>query len=528
MDRAGAHASCWEISIVSKNFVSPKKAHHPAPSGGAISSPVTEPGSEFLDALHDMCFLLLPDGTIRTVNRRVTDVLAREPGTLIGTPFGAIVDDAHRVEVMASIAQCLRDGVRVVREAVFLSAVGSQVCVQIFLSRYAVDRAEHAPVCLVLARDISGEKQRELDLLRFSNIAHFTVNPLEITDVNGRLIYVNPAFERASGFSKEELIGQNPNVFGSGKHSPAFWKRVWDTISAGKVWMGEVENMRRNGDPFITHLLISPIVDAKGKVVGYFGVHRDITEQRALEQQLIQAQKMESIGMLAAGIAHEVGNPLASISSIVQVIQRTTRDDFTKEKLELIKSQVTRISKIIRDLVDFSRRSNYEVQLTDVNRRVREAVEIVRVGKKAKEIFIITDLDDSIPPLPLVPDQIEQVFINILINAVDAIYSNPRASERYIDEQSRRRITVITRAVQGRMQISIEDNGCGISEDDLPKIFEPFFTTKSIGEGTGLGLWVSYGIVKSFHGTIHVKSTEDQGTTFTITLPIHPELNPPV
>ena len=192
----------------------------------------------------------------------------------------------------------------------------------------------------ITGRDISGSKQRELDLLRFSNVVHYTVNPIQITDAQGRMIYVNPAFERATGYAKEELIGHNPSVISSKKYTKEFWERVWATISAGKVWNGEIENRRKDGQPLYTQLLISPIIEGDGKVVGYLGSHRDMTEQKALEQQLMHSQKMESIGTLAAGIAHEVGNPLTSISSIVQVLQRTINDEFARDKLGLVQSQV--------------------------------------------------------------------------------------------------------------------------------------------------------------------------------------------
>jgi PAS domain S-box-containing protein len=351
------------------------------------------------------------------------------------------------------------------------------------------------------------------------------VNPLEITDVNGCIVYVNPAFEKASGYSKEELIGQKPSIFGSSKHPKSFWEKMWKTITSGKVWVGEIENRRRDGSPFFTYLLVSPIIDAGETIVGYFGVHRDVTDQKNLEKQLIHAQKMESIGMLAAGLAHEVGNPLTSISSLVQVIQRTTDDEFTKEKLELIKSQITRISKIIRDLVDFSRRSAFEVQLTDVNKNLHDAVEIVRVGKKAKQVSFQESLNRGMPMLRLVPDQIEQVFINILINAVDAINERSAAASAAGKEQAAKMITVTSDIEDEDIVVTIEDTGRGISEEHLPQIFEPFFTTKKVGEGTGLGLWVSYGIIKSFQGNIKADSAEGRGTVFTITLPLHSDLS---
>ncbi|MBM4169200.1 MAG: PAS domain S-box protein [Ignavibacteria bacterium] len=364
---------------------------------------------------------------------------------------------------------------------------------------------------VVIARDITEIKKRELEYLQFSNVIHYTINPIQITDAKGIMVYVNPAFEKASGYRKEELIGRNPRLLSSGKHSRDFWKNVWEQILSGKIWVGEIENRRKDGTAFHAELVISPIEDGNGNVVGFLGAHRDITEQKILQQQLIRSQKMESIGTLAAGIAHEVGNPLTSISSLVQVIQRTTTDDFTREKLELIKNQITRIAKIIRDLVDFSRPSTHVVKLTDLNHVLKEALSIVQYGKKVKDIVFHVELSESLPKLQIVPDQLSQVFINILINAVDAIDGKPGE------------ISIRSGASNGRVQVSIRDSGKGIAPEDCEKIFEPFYTTKEVGRGSGLGLWVSYGIVKSFDGDIEVESLKGRGSTFHITLPINGE-----
>jgi PAS domain S-box-containing protein len=356
---------------------------------------------------------------------------------------------------------------------------------------------------------VSEEKKKELDLLRFSNVVHYTVNPIQITDAKGRMIYVNPAFEKATGSGREELIGANPSIISSHKYTKEFWSKVWTVISEGKVWNGEIENRRKNGEMIYTQLLISPIIDAEGQVVGYLGAHRDITKQKLLEQQLMHSQKMESIGTLAAGIAHEVGNPLTSISSVVQVLLRTTTDAYAKDKLGLVQSQVHRITKIIRDLVDFSRPSNYQLQPTDIVHSLTDAVEIVKMGKKAKDIMFVTHVREQIPLMSLVPDQISQVFINILLNAVDAMQGRKGNIEVVVDRDD------------DSVRIKITDSGVGIQPDNMPKIFEPFFTTKRVGEGTGLGLWVSYGIVKSFNGDILVESVPDQGTTFCVSLPLN-------
>ena len=465
-----------------------------------------------LDAFPDPCFILSREGTIIAVNTGAAELLEQPENSLVGRVLTGFIETSSHAEFAAALTRCMASGGKELCK-VTLRFPGGGRDTELSLSVFAPAEGSSERECLTVARDISEQKQKDIDLLLFSNVAHFTLNPLEITDIHGRIIYVNPAFERACGYTKEEIIGKNPNVFGSGKHPKSFWESMWKTITSGEVWVGEVENRRRNGEPFLTHLLISPVVDRSGTVVGYFGIHRDITEQRRLEHQLFQAQKMESIGTLAAGIAHEVGNPLTSISSLVQVVQRTTEDDFTKEKLDLIKHQVTRISRIIRDLVDFSRPSRYEIQVTDVNKCIRQAVNIVRVGKKSKSIQFDMRLDPVLPAAPLVPDQIEQVLVNILINAVDAVFDVQQSERR---EGS---VTVSSHVQGEHVQVTIEDNGKGMSEEQIEKIFEPFFSTKGVGEGTGLGLWVSYGIVKSFHGKIHVESQVGRGSTFIILLP---------
>ena len=360
---------------------------------------------------------------------------------------------------------------------------------------------------VLFLRDVTEEKRKELDLLRFSNVIHNTINPIQITDAEGMMVYVNPGFEKVSGYASSELIGRNPKILRSGKHSKEFWTGVWQHIISGKVWVGRIENRRKDGNPFFTELVISPIVDSRGVIAGYLGAHRDITEQIILEQQLVRSQRMESIGTLAAGIAHEVGNPLTAISSLVQVIQRTSTDEFAKEKLELINSQVNRIARIIRELVDFSRPSTHIVKPTNINRVVKEALNIVQYGKKVKEITFALALDEDLPEIRAVPDQIVQVFINILMNAIDSLEGRIGT------------ITMQSRKKDHEVEIMIHDTGKGIESSALEKIFEPFYTTKTTGQGTGLGLWVSYGIVKSFGGDIFVESVPEKGSTFTVLFP---------
>jgi PAS domain S-box-containing protein len=465
---------------------------------------------DFFNFFEGMCFIISENGKILSFNKASTNNLKTD---LKKSNFFEILEPAEIDLVKDFVIRCLKEQKSLTFPTKF-TIKNLQIHVNIFLTPYSFQE-NGVPIenyCFIIADDISHKKVKEEELRRFYYVAENTVNPLQITDTEGRMIYVNPAFLKVSGYTKEELIGENPSVFGSKRQMKKFWVEMWDTIKSGKVWIGDVENRKKNGEPFHTQLLISPILDSKQNVTGYFGVHRDLSEKKTLEKQLIHTQKMESIGTLAAGIAHEVGNPLASISALVQVAHRYTTDNFVKEKLDLVKNQVNRISKIIRDLVDFSRPSNFEFQLTDLNKNLSESVEITKVGVKAKDVVYELNLNKNIPLMHLVADQIQQVFVNILLNASDAILESKKQEKKIV-------ITSDT-TKNNEVIITFSDNGIGIAEENIPKIFEPFFTTKKEGKGTGLGLWVSYGIIKSFQGEIKVSSVFNQGTTFTIILPI--------
>ncbi|HEY4612404.1 MAG TPA: PAS domain S-box protein [Bacteroidota bacterium] len=450
------------------------------------------------DLMPELIFVLDQKHGVVDFNKTAGHVLSRED--FIGKPMSAFVPDVCREKLITHLKPNSE------RFDCQLLAIDSKV-VEVTIEVKQLESAGEK-YHVVIARDITEQKKRDLDFLRFSNVIERTINPIQITDARGLMVYVNPAFERWSGYAKAELLGRNPKLLSSKKHTREFWQNVWRFILEGKVWQGYVQNKRRDGVILHTELLISPIIDDEGKVVGFLGAHRDITEQKLLEQQLVQSQKMESIGTLAAGIAHEVGNPLTSISSLVQVIQRTTDDEFAKEKLELIKSQVGRISRTIRDLVDFSRPSTHAIRSTDVNQVVRDALNIVKYGKKVKDITFHETFTEHLPSLMVVSDQLTQVFINILINAVDSLEGKPGS------------IWIQTGFTKHLLEVEIRDSGVGISQEDREKIFDPFFTTKETGKGSGLGLWVSYGIVQNFGGDIYVESKPGAGSIFRVQVPL--------
>ncbi|TFH02708.1 MAG: sensor histidine kinase [Calditrichales bacterium] len=248
----------------------------------------------------------------------------------------------------------------------------------------------------------------------------------------------------------------------------------------------------------------------------YQGMEEKI-QRRTLELQEAQAQishqeKMASLGMMAAGIAHEIGNPLTSISSMAQVIKRKNSDPKIEEYVINILKNIERISRIVREMVDFSRPSSYESAPSDVNDIIQSAVGIIRYDRRSKDLKYELNLDENLPKTVLVSDHLLQVFLNILINAVDA------------SEDGGKQIEVRSFSKNGTIQVDISDQGTGIPDEMRNKIFEPFFTTKDVGKGTGLGLTVSYGIIQKLNGEIRVKNREGKGSTFCVIIPVRSQI----
>jgi PAS domain S-box-containing protein len=244
---------------------------------------------------------------------------------------------------------------------------------------------------------------------------------------------------------------------------------------------------------------------------GHVVILEDITEKKKMEEELLQSSKLASIGKLTAGISHEIGNPLASISSLVQELRSLHMEskedmEFTGESLKTINGHIERITKIVRSLGDFARISSAEKVSSNIWEILERTINLVKYDKRFKNIQLTTDLQD-IPLLKINPDKIQQVFVNLTINALDAMPEGGKLS-------------ISMKRVDSSVEVTFSDSGAGIDESMLNKIFDPFFTTKTPGMGTGLGLSICYGIIKEHNGTIAVKSRKGEGTTFVINLPL--------
>jgi PAS domain S-box-containing protein len=334
-----------------------------------------------------------------------------------------------------------------------------------------------------------------------------STNAMELTDRDGFLIDVNPSFERIYGYRREEVIGRRPNIVASGRTDPATYRAMWKDLLDPAVgsWSGELINRDRGGTEHPVVITITAIRGSDGVITHFLGVAVDMTELRRLERQAFHADRLVSLGQLAAGVAHEINTPLANITLIAESVRRRTTDAWTRGRIDSLLHQTESAAQIVRGLLDFARRPETRTGEFDLGESVRSVVAFLQ-GKQSPAVQVSV----SVPNEPLLlrgdREQINQVLTNLLNNAYDAVNGQGR-------------IDVQLTADDGWVHLSVADTGVGIAADVRPHLFEPFFTTKTEGKGTGLGLAICIGIVESHGGSIEVESEVGKGSRFIVHLP---------
>jgi len=362
--------------------------------------------------------------------------------------------------------------------------------------------------------------QETEELERFKSIIESAFDVIMITDKEGDIIYVNPAFENVTGYNYKEVVGGNDNLLKSGIHDDGFYRDMWDVILSGKPWKGEFVNRKKNGELYNTSAIVFPLFSDNGEISNFVSIHRDISEEKKLYEQLLRAQKMEAIGTLAGGIAHDFNNILTAIMGYAELLGEKIQDnpDLLKA-VNIIMNSAKKGTSFTGKILSVTRREKLELKVLNLNTVIEETLEMLQ-RSISKDIRIRLKLQGDLPDVKVDPVQIEQVIMNLAINARDAM---PEGGTLMIETARVGKENGAANGLDsdnGFVRLTVSDTGRGISKEMQSKIFDPFFTTKEQGRGTGLGLYIVHSVVSNHGGYINLYTEPEKGTRFNIYLPV--------
>ena len=360
--------------------------------------------------------------------------------------------------------------------------------------------------------------REEQELKRFKEIIDSAFDCVIVTDREGVITYVNRAFETLTGYSRQEAIGKTPAILQSGLHSKDFYRELWKTILSGRPWRGELINAKKDGSLYTVSTVIFPVLNEKSEVENFVAVQRDVTEEKKLYEQLLRAQKMEAIGTLAGGIAHDFKNLITVILGYTEVMK-----DYIKPEqplwrpVDIIEKTAQRGASLASKILSVTKKESLEMKVIDINRVVRETLEILE-RSIPKTIEIKVSLEEDLPRVKADPTQMQQVLLNLAINAKEAM---PEGGTLFIGTSTVGRENGASNGLEGNgfVRITVQDTGKGIEKELQSRIFDPFFTTKKEA-GTGLGLYIVHSIVSAHNGYINLYSEPGKGTKFNIYIPV--------
>ena len=479
------------------------------------------------DLVADSVFMVNPSGTIVAVNKREEQVLGYAEAGVVGRSLLEVVLPNYHDAFRGWLSDIISGQRKVpTQEVMVRHADGLETPAEMALIR--VGEADQLSV-MVQLRDITDRKRLEQQLETYreeledkvrertreieetkqylENLLENANDVIYTLDTEQRFTYVNGKIE-AWGYRKDDLLGRPYLILLSKRHRG---KRLKSTLDIGAKQVYEVEVVTRTGEPRAVMVSVSPLHSAEGAILGVLGIARDMTETKKLEQQIRNSEKLASVGRLAAGVAHEINNPLGGILNCLYNLRKGALSPSRQEEYRVsMEDGVRRVQKIVRQLLDFSQQHEPELALTDINHVVDRVLVLTTHLFAPKRIVLETVFSQGLPNVMVDRHMIEQVLMNLVLNAVQAMADGGR-------------LTIRTSVVEGVCLIEVCDTGSGIPPAILPRIFDPFFTTNREGEGTGLGLSVSLGIVERHGGKILVDSEVGKGTTFTLCLPVSRE-----
>ena len=479
-----------------------------------------------VDSMPVAVLALDTERTVRVWNPAAERMFGYASAEIIGKPYPLVPPDRQE-EFRATFARTALEGRTGEWETVRMRKDGSLVDVRISVA--LIPDAEGGPhLQLAMLTDITEWKKSQTQLRQLSRAVEQSASSIIITNLRGEIEYVNPKFTAVTGYTAAEAIGRKPSILKSGATAPEEYALLWETIRAGGEWRGEFHNRKKNGDLFWESASISSIKDARGAITHFIAVKEDITEKKEMELHLREIQTMESLGTLAGGVAHDFNNILGIILGHVSLLEiRRNENAAFAQSIRAINSAIQRGAGLVRQILTFARKSEVHPEPVDVNRAVQELARMVQ-ETFPRVIETVLELGEGVPLISIDNTQLHQALLNLCINARDAMMEpsdgRPKGG----------RLTIRTLVVDGDVlasreeadaarryvEISVADQGVGMSDATVQRIFEPFFTTKEFGKGTGLGLALVYGVVRTHGGFIDVDSRLGEGTVFRLYFPV--------
>lgn len=363
---------------------------------------------------------------------------------------------------------------------------------------------------VAIRSDISDRKRAEEHLkesIKDNTDIRFALDQSTIvafTDARGMITSVNDKFCEISKYNREELIGKDHNILNSGHHSKLFFKDLWKTIGEGKVWKGEIRNKAKDGTFYWVDTTIVPFLNENAKPYQYVAIRNDITERKKAEEVLHRQDKLAAVGQLAAGVAHEIRNPLTSMKGYAEFLTLDEKDPERLEFINIILDEIERVNTIVEDFMVLAKPKMVELKEKNVVPVIKNVVSLLEFEARKKHVKLSFDCPHEIIQIECDENRLKQVFLNFIKNGIEAM---PNGGELHVK----------TTIHNNNVQISIQDTGVGIPKEKLKQIGEPFYTTKK--NGNGLGLMVSFKIIENHNGKVFVESELDKGTIFNILLP---------
>ena len=380
--------------------------------------------------------------------------------------------------------------------------------------------------------DITDRKHAGIERDRLMAAIEQSGDTVVITDARGAILYVNPAFSRVTGYSREEALGQNPRILQSGVHDRDFYRQMWAVLSAGRAWQGQIINKRKDGSPYTEMASISPVRDGEGRIAYFVAVKRDITQQlldqkerEDLQSRLVQARKMESIGRLAGGIAHDFNNMLQAILGYAEMgLEEVKEGQPLHSDLLEIQKAARRSAALTQQLQAFARKQPVRPKILDLNAAIDGMTGMLR-PLLGEQIALEWVPGTGAARIQVDPSHLDQVVTNLCVNARDAVSGPGRIRIETDTVRLDRPLLNLHGDIPpgDYVRLTVADSGCGMAPGMIEHIFEPFFTTKTAGKGTGLGLATVYGILQQNHAIPRVHSRPGKGTTFQVYFPRLPD-----